>query len=96
VAIAHLAPGASAALHRAFREGRATEAGRFQERVGPLHKEIVARFGVPGIKAALDELGQRGGPPRSPMRPLGARQREEVRGTLQRAGLLVDRPARAR
>jgi 4-hydroxy-2-oxoglutarate aldolase len=88
VATAHLAPGASAALHRAFRAGRAAEAGRFQERVGPLHKEIVARYGVPGIKAALDELGQRGGSPRPPMPPLGARQRDEVRGTLRRAGLL--------
>jgi 4-hydroxy-2-oxoglutarate aldolase len=100
VAVAHLAPGASAALFRAVRDGRPPEAGRLQERVGPLHTEIVARAGVPGLKAALDLLGQRGGAPRPPLRPLPAKRREEVAGTLRRAGLLqpdsrIDRPARA-
>jgi len=89
MASAHLAPGASVVLERAFRAGRAAEAGRMQERVGPLHTEIVARLGVPGIKLALDLLGLRGGPPRPPMRPLAAKHRELVRATLVRAGLLA-------
>jgi 4-hydroxy-2-oxoglutarate aldolase len=92
VAAAHLAPGACVALYRAFREGRASDSGRFQERVGPLHKEIVVRLGVPGIKAALDQLGQHGGAPRLPLRPLSAKAREQVSGTLRRAGLLAASP----
>jgi 4-hydroxy-2-oxoglutarate aldolase len=94
--VSHLAPGAAVALYRSFREGRPAEAGRLQERIGPLHKEIVVRFAAPGIKVALDLLGQRGGPPRPPLLPLPAKQRDEVKETLQRAGLLqIDRPAMA-
>jgi 4-hydroxy-2-oxoglutarate aldolase len=93
VAAAHLAPGACVALYRAFREARASDAGRLQERVGPLHKEIVVRLGVPGIKAALDLLGRHGGAPRLPLRPLSAKAREEVSGTLRRAGLIQAEPS---
>ena len=93
VAVAHLAPAACAALYRAFREGRTAEAGRLQERIGPLHKAIVSRLGVPGIKMALDLLSQRGGAPRPPLRPLPERRRKEVRQALVRAGLRHAAPA---
>lgn len=91
VAVAHMAPGASVALHRQFKGGNPAEAGRLQERIGPLHKEVVGGMGVPGIKVALDLLGQRGGRPRSPLRPLPGKRIEEVAGALQRAGLLQQR-----
>jgi 4-hydroxy-2-oxoglutarate aldolase len=88
VAVAHMAPGASVALHRQFAAGNAAEAGRLQERIGPLHKEIVGGMGVPGIKVALDLLGQKGGRPRPPLRPLKESRKEEVVGALRRAGLI--------
>lgn len=88
VAVGHMAPGASVAVHRQFKAGNAPEAGRLQERIGPLHKEIVGGMGVPGIKVALDLLGQRGSRPRSPLRPLPEKRKEEVVGALRRAGLL--------
>jgi 4-hydroxy-2-oxoglutarate aldolase len=88
VAVGHMAPGASVALHRQFKAGNAAEAGKLQERIGPVHKEIVGGMGVPGIKVALDLLGQRGGLPRPPLRPLPEKRREEVAGALRRAGLL--------
>ena len=93
VAVAHLAPGACVALYRTFREGRVAEAGRLQERIGPLHKTVVSGLGVPGVKVALDLLGQRGGSPRPPLRPLPERRREEVRQALARAGLPHAEPA---
>jgi 4-hydroxy-2-oxoglutarate aldolase len=95
VAVGHLAPGASVALHRQFKAGNAAEAGKLQERIGPLHKEIVGGMGVPGIKVALDLLGQRGGRPRPPLRPLADKRKGEVVGALQRAGLIqADRKQR--
>jgi 4-hydroxy-2-oxoglutarate aldolase len=87
VAVAVLAPREAAELESAYRAGRASEAGRLQERVGALHREIVARHGVPGIKAALDLLGLPGGAPRPPLLPLGARERVAVRASLATAGL---------
>jgi len=88
VAVANLAPGASGELFQAFRGGRSSEAGRLQQQIGPLHNDIVGAIGVPGVKVALDLLGFRGGDPRPPIRPLGEKGREEVRGVLARAGLL--------
>lgn len=86
--VANLAPAEAAALHRAFAEGRTREAGRLQERIGPVHNTVVAGFGVPGVKAGLDLLGYRGGPPRPPLPPLSEGQRAEVQGALEAAGLL--------
>jgi dihydrodipicolinate synthase/N-acetylneuraminate lyase len=88
VAVGHMAPGASVALYRQFKSGNAADAGRLQERIGPLHKEVVGGMGVPGIKVALDLLGQRGGRPRSPLRPLPEKRKEEVAAALRRAGLI--------
>ncbi|MGD2067998.1 MAG: dihydrodipicolinate synthase family protein [Gemmatimonadota bacterium] len=86
--VANLAPRASAAIVDAFTEGRTSEAGRLQERVGPLHKSVVGGMGVAGVKAALDALGSRGGDPRPPLRPLDEAGRGVVEEALRRAGLL--------
>lgn len=85
--VANLVPGESAAIVEAAAAGRGDEAGRLQERVAPLHSGIVGALGVPGVKYALDLLGLRGGPPRSPLTPLAERDRARVRGLLETAGL---------
>jgi 4-hydroxy-2-oxoglutarate aldolase len=88
VAVANMAPGASGALYQAFQAGRTAEAGRMQQRIGPLHNSIVGGIGVPGVKVALDLLGLRGGPPRPPIQPLGEKGQAEVKESLETAGLL--------
>lgn len=85
--IANLVPGETSALHRAFVEGRTSEAGRLQERIAPIHNEIVGGFGVAGVKAALDRLGYHGGKPRSPLRPLDDGDRRTVSDILGTAGV---------
>jgi 4-hydroxy-2-oxoglutarate aldolase len=87
--VANVAPGASGELFRAWKAGRSAEAGRLQERIGPLHHDLVAGVGVGGVKAALDLLGYRGGDPRPPLRPLPETRRAEVREILVRSGLLA-------
>ena len=86
--VANLLPDECRALVEAFRVGRSREAGRLQERIAPVHKTVVGEFGVPGVKAALDLLGYRAGPPRPPLRPLGSGDREEARRLLEEAGVL--------
>ncbi len=88
--VAVLASAACVELVRAFRSGRTVEAGRLQERIGPLHKAIVGRGGIAAIKAALDRLGLYGGPPRPPLLPLTDRERARVDRALRAAGLLSD------
>jgi 4-hydroxy-2-oxoglutarate aldolase len=85
--VANLMPGASAGITEAFTAGRTAEAGRLQERIGPLHNSVVGGLGVPGVKAALDLLDLRGGDPRPPLRPLREGDVDTVRTALRRAGL---------
>ena len=87
LAVANLAPGPSAAIHTAYSAGDSAEAGRMQEVVAPMHVEIVAAMGVPGVKVGLDVLGLRGGDPRLPLRPLPEGKRESVASVLDHAGL---------
>lgn len=87
LAIALLAPEACAELCSAWADGRLADAGRIQERLSPLHKAIVGELGIPGMKAALDELGLHGGLPRSPLKPLRGKDLPAVRDALAAAGL---------
>jgi dihydrodipicolinate synthase/N-acetylneuraminate lyase len=53
------------------------------------HREIVATWGAVGVKAALDQLGWAGGPPRPPLRPLDDASLRKLAGVLRDAGLLA-------
>jgi 4-hydroxy-2-oxoglutarate aldolase len=87
VAVANMAPAESGSLYQAFKAGRSSEAGRLQEQIGPVHNDIVAAMGIPGVKAALNILGFAGGDPRPPIRPLPEKRLEEVKEILRRANL---------
>lgn len=88
MAVGLMAPAKAAEISVAYEEGRTGDAGRAQERIAPVHDEIVGGMGVPGIKAALDMLGLRGGDPRPPLQPATADRIEKVRTILDAAGLL--------
>lgn len=88
VAVGLLAPGAATGVFDAWRTGRGSEAGRLQERIGPLHKRVIGGTGVPGVKYALDLLGMAGGRPRSPLISPSEAVRSEVADALVAAGLL--------
>jgi len=93
VAVGLMAPAEAAEVSVAYFEGREADAGRMQERIAPVHNKIVGGMGVPGVKAALDILGLKGGAPRPPLSPVSDERRDEIRGILEAADLLE--PARA-
>jgi 4-hydroxy-2-oxoglutarate aldolase len=88
VAVGLMATAAAAEISIAYAEGRKSDAGRVQERVAPVHQQIVAGMGVPGVKAALDLLGLHGGAPRAPLSAASASRVAEIRGILEAAELL--------
>lgn len=65
-------------LLAAYRGGGRVAAVALQDRITPLDKEIVSKLGPAGVKAAMDAVGLYGGPPRPPLPPLGAAERERV------------------
>lgn len=88
VAVGLLAPGAATGVYGAWRTGRGSEAGRLQERIGPLHKGVIAGTGIPGVKYGLDLLNMVGGRPRSPLISPSEAVRTQVSDALVAAGLL--------
>lgn len=87
LAVALLAPRECTEIYRYWEAGDGAAAGALQERVAPVHRALVGRLGVAGIKAALDLLGLAGGTPRPPLKPLPDKERKTVHDALETAGL---------
>ena len=75
-------------LYDAFHAGDVAEARRIQLTLVEINSAVTARYGVPGLKYAMDRCGFYGGPPRRPLLPVG----EEVRRVIdaQLADLQLD------
>ena len=58
-----------------------------QSRLLPVSDALTRRFGVPGLKAALDSKGMRGGPCRSPLLPVSEEVKKEIMSILDDSGL---------
>ncbi len=76
--VACFAAAACADLLAAFRAGDRARAGKLQERLGPLDKEVVGKLGPAGVKAAMDAVGLYGGPVRAPLAPVAPGERARV------------------
>ncbi|HUF29506.1 MAG TPA: dihydrodipicolinate synthase family protein [Gemmatimonadaceae bacterium] len=87
LAVALFASALTLEVYDAFQFGNRNRAMTAQERLVPLAREIVAGFGVAGVKAALDSVGLAGGRVRSPLLPLRWAQRAEIRELLRAAEL---------
>ncbi len=89
LAAANVAPEGCVAIRQAFLSGRLEEARTLHLRLLPMARAVTSRFGVPGLKAALELLGRPAGHARRPLLPLPAPFREELRRTLGEAGILA-------
>jgi 4-hydroxy-2-oxoglutarate aldolase len=88
-ALANIAAAELTELHRRFRAADADGARALQARLVDVNAAVTSRFGVPGLKAAMDLTGRYGGPPRRPLLPLGEVERELVRRSLTQAGIAI-------
>jgi 4-hydroxy-2-oxoglutarate aldolase len=86
--IANLAPRECCEIWRLARTGQFAEAREIVSRISPLATGIAARYGIGGLKAALDLLGFYGGPPRLPLPMPDADAVEDTKEILATAGLL--------
>jgi 4-hydroxy-2-oxoglutarate aldolase len=88
VALANIAPQQCIDIWRLFEGRRWEEAAALQRQMVPVNTAVTARFGVAGLKAALDMLGYLGGPVRSPLLDLAAGERQTLRQVLTGGRLL--------
>jgi len=49
---------------------------------------VTTRFGIAGLKAAMDMIGLYGGDPRPPLLPATDAERAGVKAIMERAGIL--------
>jgi dihydrodipicolinate synthase/N-acetylneuraminate lyase len=97
LAVADAAPEAVCELFASHEAGDGGAARVIQERIRPLAECVGPRFGVAGIKAALDLRGWPGGGPlRAPLKTLDPGGRQEVAAALEEAGIGIGATGRAR
>jgi len=82
LAFACPAPTACYEIYTALKEGNTALAREKQERVKLAAQRVVAEFGVPGVKFAMDLNGYYGGPARLPFLPLNGEQKAEIEKLL--------------
>lgn len=87
-ALGNIAPRECVAIYDLFNEGKLEQARNLQLRMIRPNGAVTAKWGVPGLKAAMDELGYYGGMPRSPLQSLGESDRNKLRDILREAELL--------
>lgn len=88
MALAAVAPHALNEIVDRFHKGDMKRAREIQLRLIPANAAVTTRFGIPGLKAALDLKGMYGGPVRPPLLPLGEEQMEALDKTLREARIL--------
>ena len=83
-ALANIFPAECAAILHATRSGQGSRAGALQQRIAPLGEALTTRYGMRGLKAALQMLGFDHGPPRAPVSALEESERTLLRRLLDR------------
>jgi 4-hydroxy-2-oxoglutarate aldolase len=88
LALANIAPDECTKIYNLFGEKKFNQALELQNRLIPVNRAVTAKFGVAGLKAAMDMMGYFGGNPRLPLVPLNEAQLIELKMILKKASLI--------
>ncbi len=88
LALANIAPVQALNIYRLFQSGAWDRAAELQRRMIPVNDAVTARFGIAGLKAALELLGYYGGPVRGPLLELTDGERQMLREILVEGGIV--------
>jgi 4-hydroxy-2-oxoglutarate aldolase len=65
-------------VYDAFKAGKMDEARRLQLSLAPVNAAVTSKYGVSGLKYAMDRAGFYGGPCRRPLLPASPEARAEI------------------
>jgi 4-hydroxy-2-oxoglutarate aldolase len=88
LSIANYLPQECCKIQKLFDAGKKDEANKLSELLKSITSRATGKYGVSGVKGAMNLLGYRGGDPRVPVLPLSPAELEEVRGVLASEGFL--------
>ena len=87
LAVANVVPDYCAEIQENFEKGDIEKARKMQLALLPLNAAVTSRFGIGGMKAAMDMVGFKGGLPRLPILPAGEETRKEIARILKELGI---------
>jgi len=82
LALACALPETSVELFKAFASGQMVRAREIQRALLGASSLLVSRYGIAGVKCAMDQRGFRGGIPRLPLQPLSAEHQARISAFL--------------
>jgi 4-hydroxy-2-oxoglutarate aldolase len=83
LAVGCVAPKLAVNIYRAVEAGEQAEAREWQRRLTPLALAVTKRYGIGGLKAALDLIGYNGGYVRAPLQDASEEARREIARLLE-------------
>ena len=84
LAVANVVPQECVQIQNLFNKGKMGEARALQSRLTPLAKAVTTKYGIGGLKMAMDLAGYSGGNPRFPLKRPGKEVEEELKRLLFR------------
>jgi 4-hydroxy-2-oxoglutarate aldolase len=78
LAYANAAPYSTISIYEAHRTRESAAALDWQNRIAPAAQLVTTKYGVPGLKYAMDLNGYYGGIPRLPLIPIGPEAKKEI------------------
>jgi 4-hydroxy-2-oxoglutarate aldolase len=88
-ALANIAASQLVSIRNMHDSGNFKEALQLQQLMVAPNRAVTTKYGVPGLKAAMDAIGYHGGDPRLPLLPLTATERSDLE-TILREGKLIE------
>ncbi len=84
LAVANVLPQECVQIQNIFNKGKMEEAKELQHRLTPLANAVTVKYGIGGLKIAMDLAGYFGGDPRLPLKRPGRDVEEELKRMLLR------------
>jgi 4-hydroxy-2-oxoglutarate aldolase len=84
LAVANVVPQECVQIQNFFKKRKMSEARALQGQLTPLAKAVTARYGIGGLKMAMDLASYFGGNPRLPLKKPGKEVEEELKRLLLR------------
>ncbi len=88
LAVANILPDMCVQLYDAVLAGNHADAKVIQQKLLAANAAVTSRFGIPGLKQAMDYLGYKGGIPRRPLVSVSEQTAAEIKQILQNVGAL--------
>jgi 4-hydroxy-2-oxoglutarate aldolase len=82
LAVANAVPDQCVQIQNLFKKGKMDEARTLQNQLTPLAKAVTVKYGIGGLKMAMDLAGYFGGDPRLPLKKPGKEAEEELKKLL--------------